>query len=101
MNLKKYQSHLNLLMIQVWKNRSLKKPMEKRQRQEKKLERHHSLKKHQIYLNLLTQAGKKKKNHPRIIKDYKESPLLGVKEEAQSLFDLRKDSKNLSSMYKC
>ena len=29
-------------------------------------------------------------------KDNKESPLLGVKEEAQSCFDLRKDSKNLT-----
>ena len=46
-------------------------------------------------------SREEEENHPRIIKDYKESPLLGVKEEAQNLFDLRKDSKNLSSMYKC
>ena len=60
MNLKKYQG---LLMIQARKNRSLKKSMEKRplQRQEKKLKRPHSLKKHQSHLNLLTQAWKKKK----------------------------------------
>ena len=36
MNLKKHQSHLNLLMIQAKKNRSLKKHQESLQRQEKK-----------------------------------------------------------------
>ena len=28
--------------------------------------------------------------------DYKESPLLGVKEEVQSFFDIQKESKNLT-----
>ena len=71
MNLKKYQGHQGLLMIQARKNRSPKKhqgqPMEKRplQRQEKKLKRPHSLKKHQSHLNLLTQAWKKKKDCSR------------------------------------
>ena len=65
---KKYPSHLNLLMIQARKNRSLENSMEKRlpQGQKKKLKRRHSRKKHQSHLNLLTQAGKKK-NHPRMI----------------------------------
>ena len=47
--------------------------MEKRslQKQEKKLKRPHSLKKHQSHLNLLTQARKKKKGCPRTIKGKK------------------------------
>ena len=74
MNLKKYQGHQGLLMIQARKDRSLKKhkgqAMEKRslQRQEKKLKRPHSLKRHQSHLNLLTQVRKeKKKGYPRTI----------------------------------
>ena len=51
-----------------------KKTMEKRplQMQEKKLIRPHGLKKHQYYLNLLTQTRKKKKKGlPKIIKGKK------------------------------
>ena len=101
-SLKKHQSHPNQ-MTQARKNRGLKKhqgqAMEKRslQKQEKKLKRHHSLKKHQSHLNLLTQMRKKKKmGCPRTIKRKKIPPLLGVKEEVQSFFDFRKDSKNLT-----
>ena len=84
MNLKKHQSHPNqmnlkkqgLLMIQARKDRSLKKhqAMEERllQRQEKKLKRPHSLKKHQSHLNLSIQVRKKsKKDRPKTIKGKK------------------------------
>ena len=64
-------------MIQTRKKRSLEKhkgqAMEKiaLQRQEKKLKRPHGLNKRQNHLNLLTQARKKKKDHPRTIKGKK------------------------------
>ena len=58
----------------------------------KKVKRTPQPKKHQSHLNLLTQAGKKKKGD----KGKKTPPLLGVKEEVQSFFYLQKDSKNLA-----
>ena len=52
---------------------------------------------HQSHLNFLTQVGKKKEEgSPKDDKEKKIPPLLGVKEEAQSFFDLWKDSKNLT-----
>ena len=74
MNLKEYQGHQGLLMIQGRNDKSLKKhqgqAMEKRplQRQEKKLKRPHSLKKHQSHLNLLTQARKRRRGCLKMIK---------------------------------
>ena len=55
-------------------------------------------KKARSHLNLLIQARslKKKKDRLRMIKRKKIPPLLGVKEEAQSFFDLHKESKNLT-----
>ena len=76
-------------MIQTRKKRSLEKhkgqAMEKiaLQRQEKKLKRPHGLKKRQNHLNLLTQARKKKKDHPRTIKGKKIPPLLGRKKKSK------------------
>ena len=55
------------------------------------------MKKHQSHLNFLTQVGKKKEERwPKDDKEKKIPPLLGMKEEAQSFFDLRRDSKNLT-----
>ena len=102
MNLKKYQGHQGLLIIQARKDRRLKKhqgqAMEKipLQRQEKKLKRPHNLKKHQSHLNLLTQVRKRGRGRPKMIKRKKIPPLLGVKEEVQSFYDLQKNSKNLT-----
>ena len=71
MNLKKYHSPL---MIQASKNRSLKNLMEKivLQNQETKLKRPD-----QIHPNLLTQARKKKKDCPKMIKRKKYLPCWG------------------------
>ena len=101
MSLKKYQGHQGLLMIQAEKNRGLKKhqAMEKEvpTKSGKKLKRPHSLKKHQIYLNLLIQATKKKeKGRPRTIKGEKMPPSLGVEEEAKRFLDIKKESKNFT-----
>ena len=71
--------------------------MEKRplHRQEKKLRRPHSIKKHQRHLNLLTQARKTNRGPTQDDKEKKIPPLLWLK-EVQSFFDLQKDSKNLT-----
>ena len=69
------------------------------QRQEKKLKRARSLKKHQSqsHLNLLPQARKEKKmGCPRTIKGKKYLLYWMVKEENKSFFDPQKDSKNLT-----
>ena len=93
MNLKKHHNHVNLLMIQARKDRSLRKPMEKKvaTRARKKVKK--------------TSHPKKAPKSPEFIDSSKEEelpkddigpPLLGVKEKAQSFFDLPKDSKNLT-----
>ena len=88
MNLKKYQGHQGLLIIQARKDRRLKKhqgqAMEKipLQKQEKKLKR--------------PQVRKRGRGRPKMIKRKKIPPLLGVKEEVQSFYDLQKNSKNLT-----
>ena len=79
MNLKKYQG-------QARKDRGLKKPMEKRplRRQEKKLKRPCSLKRHPKPLNLLIQA-RKKKGRFKMIKR-KKYPFAGCERRIPKIF---------------
>ena len=94
MNLKEHQNHLNLLIIQARKDRSLRKPMEKRllQGQEKKVKKTSHPKKAPKSPEFID-SSKKEEELP---KDDIGPPLLGVKEKAQSFFDLPKDSKNFA-----
>ena len=94
-SLKKQRSHLNLLkqMTQAIMNRSLKKG----QAMEKRL-----LQKHEKTVRKTPRPKKEPKSldDEEVPQDDKEKnkipPLLGVKEEVQSFFDLQKDSKNLT-----
>ena len=92
MNLKKYQGNQGILMIEARKNRSLKSSMEKRplQRQEKKV------KKAPKSPEFIESSEEEEEKLPKDDKRKKIPPLLGVKEEAQSFFDLQKESKNFA-----
>ena len=91
MNLKKYQGHQGLLMIQVGVNKNLKKHQRQLKSQEKKLKRSHSLKKHQSHLNLLTQAKMKK----RMTKT-KNTSFTWAEGRSPKFFASWKDSQNLT-----